>query len=659
MPKTRVKSAKGMPNANRFRAQSPSKTFKRILSYLKPFKGLLAVAFVCMVANVVCNIAGTFMLGSVIVNNYILPLAAKYQIAHGALASSFDSDLLKRAAEITVQNFGGIVGIMAAMYAVGAGLHYVYNYIIVRITTKVLQNVRDEMFEKMEKLPIRYFDTHTHGDIMSLYTNDTDTLRELLSNGIPNLISNFMTIVGMFIAMMIVSWALTLCSVAMLVVMLFIMKYIGGKSGKHFVGQQRQTGALNGFIEEHIDGMKVVKVFCHEDAEKIDFDGFNERLFHDSDKAHKYANILFPIMGNLSYLSYAVTAIVGTIMTLSGFGNMTWGGLVSFMQFSRQFSNPLAQIAQQMNGVLMALAGAERIFELIDQEPEKDEGYVTLVNAKEDENGNIVETDEYTGMWAWKHYHKADNTTTYVKWQGKVQFDDVTFGYVPEKTVLKHVTMYALPGQKVALVGSTGAGKTTITNLINRFYDVEDGKIRYDDINITKIKKGDLRRSMAMVLQDTHLFTGTVADNIRFGKLDATDEEVENAAKLANADYFIRHLPEGYNTMLTGDGENLSQGQRQLLAIARAAIANPPVLILDEATSSIDTRTEKLIEQGMDKLMQGRTVFVIAHRLSTVRNADVICVLEHGEIIERGNHEQLIARRGKYYQLYTGAFELE
>ena len=629
-----------MPNANKFRAQSPSKTFKRILSYLKPYKGLLVIALICMIANVVANIAGTFMLGNVLVNNYILPLA-----------TGSDS--------VTIHDFGVAVCLLAVMYALGAGLHYVYNYIIVRITTKVLQNVRDEMFEKMEKLPIRYFDTHTHGDIMSLYTNDTDTLRELLSNGLPNLISNVMTIVGMFIAMMVGSWALTLCSVAMLVVMLFIMKYVGGKSGKHFVGQQRQTGALNGFIEEHIDGMKVVKVFCHENAEKTDFDGFNDRLFHDSDKAHKYANILMPIMGNLSYLSYAVTAIVGTIMTLSGFGGMTWGGLVSFMQYSRQFSNPLAQIAQQMNGVLMALAGAERIFELIDQEPEKDEGYVTLVNAKEDENGNIVETPEYTGMWAWKHYHKADNTTTYVKWQGKVQFDDVTFGYVPEKTVLKHVTMYALPGQKVALVGSTGAGKTTITNLINRFYDIEDGKIRYDDINITKINKNDLRRSMAMVLQDTHLFTGTVADNIRFGKLDATDEEVENAAKLANADYFIRHLPEGYNTMLTGDGENLSQGQRQLLAIARAAVANPPVLILDEATSSIDTRTEKLIEQGMDKLMQGRTVFVIAHRLSTVRNADVICVLEHGEIIERGNHEQLIAKRGKYYQLYTGAFELE
>lgn len=654
MRKNKKQSVNAAPQQNRFRAKNPMQTFKRILGYWKPFRGQLIGALICMIANVLCNIAGTFMLGSVVVNNYILPLA----YSHGAYVTA-NEEIIKRAAEVTIQNFGGIIGVMAAMYVVGAGLHYLYNYILVKVTTQTLQNVRDEMFVKMEKLPVRYFDTHTHGDIMSLYTNDTDTLRELLSNGIPNLISNLLTVLGMFVAMMLVSPLLTLCSVGMLVIMLFIMKFIAGKSGKHFVGQQRQTGAINGFIEEHIDGLKVVKVFCHEKEEKIDFDKFNEDLFYHSNKANKYANILFPIMGNLSYVSYAATAIVGTIMAISGFGGMTWGGLVSFMQFSRQFSNPLSQIAQQMNGILMALAGAERIFELIDQQPETDNGYVTLVNAKEDENGNIVETDEYTGEWAWKHYHKADNTTTYVKWRGEVEFEDVSFGYVPEKIVLKHITMEALPGQKVALVGSTGAGKTTITNLINRFYDIDEGKIRYDNINITKIKKDDLRHSMAMVLQDTHLFTGTVADNIRFGKPDATDEEVENAAKLANADYFIRHLPEGYNTMLTGDGENLSQGQRQLLAIARAAVANPPVLILDEATSSIDTRTEKLIEQGMDKLMQGRTVFVIAHRLSTVRNSDMICVLEHGEIIERGNHEQLIAQRGRYYQLYTGAFELE
>lgn len=646
MPKMKVNPHPG----KNLSAKSPMKTFKRILTYLKPFKIALVFAVICMLANVLANVGGTFLL-SVVIDDYVLPLAYKAGIPLNAEMYA------ERALTVTIGDFAGMVGVMAAIYVIGALLHYVYNYIIVNMTTKVLQNIRNEMFEKMEKLPIRYFDTHTHGDIMSLYTNDTDTLRELLSNGLPNIISNTMTVIGMFVVMLVLQPILTLCSVVMLVIMLFITKYIAGKSGKHFVGQQRQIGVINGYIEEHIDGLKVVKVFCHEDKEKEEFDVHNEKLRYASRKAHTYANVLMPIMGNLSYVTYAVTAIIGTIITTKGM--MTWGGLGSFMQLSKQFSNPIAQMAQQINGVLMALAGAERIFELIDQEPEKDEGYVTLVNAKEDEDGNITETEEYTGMWAWKHFHKADGTTTYVKWTGEVEFEDVTFGYEPDKTVLKHITMEALPGQKVALVGSTGAGKTTITNLINRFYDIDDGKIRYDNINITKINKKDLRKSMAMVLQDTHLFTGTVSDNIRFGKLDATDEEVKNAAKLANADYFIRHLPDGYDTMLTGDGANLSQGQRQLLAIARAAVANPPVLILDEATSSIDTRTEKLIEKGMDGLMQGRTVFVIAHRLSTVRNADMILVLEHGEIIERGNHDELIAKKGKYYQLYTGAFELD
>ncbi len=640
-----------MRREKKFRASSPLATFKRILSYLKGYKLQLAASVVCIIANVACNLGGTFMM-SIIINNYILPLSkfdpVGYPLSKATLGalSGFEA-------------FGAIMGIMAGIYVVGAGLHYVYNYLIVRITSKVLQTVRDEMFEQLQHLPIKYFDSHTHGDLMSLFTNDTDTLRELLSNGIPNLITNVLTIVGMFIMMLVLSPLLTLVSVVMLVIEIFIVKYIGGKSGKHFVNQQRKIGEINGYIEEHIDGLKVVKVFCHEDKEKEQFNAHNGELRYASRKAHTYANVLMPIMGNLSYFSYAATAILGTVMAISGFGGMNWGKLVSFMQFSRQFSNPIAQMAQQMNGILMALAGAERIFTMLDEKAETDDGYVTLVNAKEDENGKLVETEEYTGVWAWKHFHKADGTTTYVKWRGEVQFDDVTFGYEPEKTVLKHITMVAKPGQKIALVGSTGAGKTTITNLINRFYDITDGKIRYDNINITKIKKDDLRHSMAMVLQDTHLFTGTVADNIRFGKLDATDEEVESAAKLANADYFIRHLPAGYDTMISGDGENLSQGQRQLLAIARAAVANPPVLILDEATSSIDTRTEKLIEKGMDSLMQGRTVFVIAHRLSTVRNSDMILVLEHGEIIERGNHEELIEKRGRYYQLYTGAFELD
>ena len=625
--------------AGKYTAGHPMATFKRILSYFAPYKGRVILAGISLVLNVAATVGGTFML-SVIIDDYIGPLASG-------------------ASGVTMADFALMTGIMAAMYLVGVLLQYTYNWIIVNMTTQIQRNIRDQMFENMQKLPIRFFDTHANGDIMSCYTNDTDTLRELMANGVPYLISNGLTVLAIFIMMLVLNPLLTLFIIVMLVIMFAIVKFVGGKSGKHFVRQQKAIGVLDGYVEEHIEGMRVVKVFCHEDAEKEAFDRINGELRGASRKAHTYANILMPILGNLSYVNYAITAIAGTLFALSGVAGMTIGKLISFLQFSRQFSAPIGQMSQQMNSILMALAGAERIFALIDAKPEEDEGYVTLVNAEEAEDGTLTESDVFTGKWAWKHYHKADDTTTYVKWTGEVEFEDVTFGYVPEKTVLKHINLVAEPGQKIALVGSTGAGKTTITNLINRFYDIEDGKIRYDNINIKKIQKPALRRSLGMVLQDTHLFTGTVRDNIRYGKLDATDEEVENAAKLANADAFIRHLPEGYDTMLSGDGSNLSQGQRQLLSIARAAVANPPVLILDEATSSIDTRTEKLIEKGMDSLMRGRTVFIIAHRLSTVRNADMILVLEHGEIIERGNHEQLIAQKGRYYQLYTGAFELD
>ena len=625
--------------AGKYTAGHPMATFRRILSYFAPYKGRVVLAGISLVLNVAATVGGTFML-SVIIDDYIGPLASG-------------------ASGVTMADFALMTGIMAAMYLVGVLLQYTYNWIIVNMTTQIQRNIRDQMFENMQKLPIRFFDTHANGDIMSCYTNDTDTLRELMANGVPYLISNGLTVLAIFIMMLVLNPLLTLFIIVMLVIMFAIVKFVGGKSGKHFVRQQKAIGVLDGYVEEHIEGMRVVKVFCHEDAEKEAFDRINGELRGASRKAHTYANILMPILGNLSYVNYAITAIAGTLFALSGVAGMTIGKLISFLQFSRQFSAPIGQMSQQMNSILMALAGAERIFALIDAKPEEDEGYVTLVNAEEAEDGTLTESDVFTGKWAWKHYHKADDTTTYVKWTGEVEFEDVTFGYVPEKTVLKHINLVAEPGQKIALVGSTGAGKTTITNLINRFYDIEDGKIRYDNINIKKIQKPALRRSLGMVLQDTHLFTGTVRDNIRYGKLDATDEEVENAAKLANADAFIRHLPDGYDTMLSGDGSNLSQGQRQLLSIARAAVANPPVLILDEATSSIDTRTEKLIEKGMDRLMRGRTVFIIAHRLSTVRNADMILVLEHGEIIERGNHEQLIAQKGRYYQLYTGAFELD
>lgn len=624
---------------NLFVAAHPMATFKRILLYFKPFKWRVAFAAICLLLNVGATVGGTFML-SVVIDDYLAP------IVDGVEGASIDG-------------FAMMVGIMAALYVFAVIMSYCYNWFIVNMTTAIQRNIRDEMFVNMEKLPIKYFDTRPNGEIMSCYTNDADTLRELLANGVPYLLSNGLMVLGIFAVMLAMSPLLTLFVIAMIAIMFVIVKFIGGRSGKHFVGQQKAISVLDGYVEEHIEGMRVVKAFCHEDAEKAAFDEINGELRSASREAHTYANILMPILGNLSYVNYAVTAIAGTLFAVAGIGGMKIGVLITFLQFSRQFSTPITQMSQQFNSILMALAGAERIFALIDAKPETDEGYVMLVNAREDGQGNLTECEERTGVWAWKHYHKASDTTTYVKWRGEVEFENVTFSYVEGEPVLKGINLVAKPGQKVALVGSTGAGKTTITNLINRFYDIDEGKIRYDKINIQKIKKDDLRRSLGMVLQDTHLFTGTVRDNIRFGNLAATDEQVEEAARLANADSFIRHLPDGYDTMLSGDGSNLSQGQRQLLSIARAAVADPPVLILDEATSSIDTRTEELIEKGMDGLMRGRTVFIIAHRLSTVRNADVILVIEHGEIIERGNHDELMAQRGRYYDLCTGVFELD
>ena len=548
--------------------------------------------------------------------------------------------------------------VLACIFMAGVLASFLYTRLMVVIGQGVLKRVRDEMFEHMQKLPIRYFDQNTNGSIMSLYTNDTDTLRQMINQSIPQVLMSAFTIVVTFIAMVALSPILTLLAVLVIGVMILVAKFIGGNSGKYFIRQQLDLANITGFVEERMNGQRVVKVFNHERKSEQEFDVLNEKLYESAANAHTFASIMGPVIGNIGNLQFVLTAVLGGFLSVMGIGNITLGVMASYLQFTKSFTQPFMQVAQQFNAIVMALAGAERIFALMDEEPEKDEGYVTLVNARRDENGEIVECRERTGMWAWKHPHQADGTVTYTELKGDVRFYDMSFGYEPDHMVLHDLTLYAKPGQKLAFVGSTGAGKTTITNLINRFYDVQDGKIRYDGININKIKKADLRHSLGIVLQDTHLFTGTIMENIRYGKLDSTDEEVYSAAKLAHADQFIKMLPNGYDTMLTGDGEELSQGQRQLLAIARAAIADPPVLILDEATSSIDTRTESIVQQGMDNLMKGRTVFVIAHRLSTIRNSDAIMVLEHGRIIERGDHEDLIAQKGTYYQLYTGKLEL-
>lgn len=619
--------------------KNPIKTFKKIFTFVGKYKWQLLIVVLATIGAVGANLGGTYLM-------------------QGALSIIENFDVTKATLDETLLLLGGQVGIIIAVYLVGIVCSVLSSRLVLNIQTGTLRAFREAMFEKMEKLPIKYFDTRTNGEIMARYTTDTDAIREMISNGIPQIINSTLTVIGAFTVMLIFSPLLTVFVIGMLILMLIAVTVVGGKGSKYFIKQQASLGTVNGYIEEYISGQKVVQVFCREEKVKEGFNELNEDLCKTATSAQSFAHILMPIMGNLSYINYVVTAVAGAILIINGKLEGGVATLIPFLNLSRQFSMPLTQISQQFNGILSALAGAERIFALMEEEPEVDEGYVTLVNAHIDENGVVTECEEHTGQWAWKHFHKADGTTTYVQLRGAVEFENVTFGYEENKTVLKNISLYAKPGQKIALVGSTGAGKTTITNLINRFYDVPDGKIRYDGININKIKKDDLRRSLAMVLQDTHLFTGTVRENIRYGNLNATDEQIEEAAKLANAHNFIMLMPDGYDTIINADGSNLSQGQRQLLAIARAAVADPPVLILDEATSSIDTRTEALIEQGMDKLMEGRTVFVIAHRLSTVRNSNAIMVIEQGEIIERGNHDQLIEKRGRYYQLYNGMFEL-